>query len=99
MSRHPYEPEPRLPERPDFDTDQANCAKSFYNGYQIDPEIWFTNALATQAVKICRTCPIINQCAEYALKNQMEYGVWGGLTEQNRKDLRKRPRRNPNKEG
>jgi WhiB family redox-sensing transcriptional regulator len=93
MSRNPYEPTPLVPDRPDFDTTEANCAKTFYQGNLIDPEIWFTNALQHQAVKICRTCPLVSACAEYALKHQIEYGVWGGLTEQNRKDLRKRPRK------
>jgi len=39
------------------------------------------------AVKICQECPIINECLEYAIKNN-EIGVWGGTTEKQRKRLR-----------
>lgn len=47
---------------------------------------WFPNAGESakreRAVRICRhECPVIAQCAEYALRTQPPFGVWGGLTQ------------------
>ena len=37
-------------------------------------------------------------CADYALKNEIEHGVWGGLTERDRKAIRKnRAKQKPRK--
>lgn len=36
------------------------------------------------AVAICTTCPVIEQCREHALRSRETYGVWGGLTEDER---------------
>ena len=44
---------------------------------------------SAQAAVICRHCPVMQQCAADALDNQVEYGVWGGLTERQRRALLK----------
>lgn len=33
---------------------------------------------AENARKVCQTCPVIDQCGEYALDNGERFGVWGG---------------------
>ncbi len=40
---------------------------------------------ARGALQICRTCPVREPCLEYAISNEMDYGVWGGLTERQRR--------------
>lgn len=42
------------------------------------------------AKKLCGTCPIQLQCAQYAIEANEEFGVWGGLSTLDRKNLRKR---------
>jgi WhiB family redox-sensing transcriptional regulator len=42
------------------------------------------------AVAICNTCPVIAQCREHALRVPEMYGVWGGLTEEQRYMILKR---------
>ena len=37
-----------------------------------------------QAKQICASCPVMQQCREHALKVREPYGVWGGLTEDER---------------
>jgi hypothetical protein len=37
----------------------------------------------------CRHCPVVAECLAYALGNQMEFGVWGGMTERQRRVLLK----------
>lgn len=41
------------------------------------------------AKKMCQQCPITNDCLEYAIAAKEEWGVWGGMTYQERKRLRK----------
>jgi WhiB family redox-sensing transcriptional regulator len=41
---------------------------------------------------VCGACPVRAECLAEALDNEIEWGVWGGLTERERRALlRKRP--------
>jgi len=69
--------------------DQAACQS-------VDPELFFPAGQDTPsqdgvnaAVRVCRGCPVRLQCLEFALETRLEYGVWGGLTEQERRSLRR----------
>lgn len=57
----------------------------------IDPDTLFVQGkdqrLAKQA---CRGCPVIAECLADALDNRTEFGVWGGMTERERRALLKR---------
>lgn len=39
------------------------------------------------AKSVCARCPVLLQCREHALASREPYGVWGGLSEQEREDL------------
>jgi WhiB family transcriptional regulator, redox-sensing transcriptional regulator len=55
-----------------------------------DPdELFVQGAAQRRAAVICRHCPVMKQCAADALDNQVEYGVWGGMTERQRRELLK----------
>ena len=41
----------------------------------------------TQAKAVCRACPAIVECREHALRVREPYGVWGGLSEEERAAL------------
>jgi WhiB family redox-sensing transcriptional regulator len=45
-----------------------------------------------EAKKICKECPVIVFCREYALSKKERYGVWGGLGEKERDVLFKKRR-------
>lgn len=56
-----------------------------------DPEELFVRGAAQRkAAVICRHCPVAVECLADALDNEMEFGVWGGMTERQRRALRKR---------
>jgi WhiB family redox-sensing transcriptional regulator len=61
-----------------------------------DPEIFFpisdkdTDLGMRQqrtAKQICGSCPVHRECLAFALKTQQAYGVWGGLSETERRSL------------
>jgi WhiB family redox-sensing transcriptional regulator len=67
-----------------------------------DPELFFTNgqpgttpmakliALQIAAAKeVCQSCAARSACLRWALETRQEYGVWGGLSEQERRRLRR----------
>lgn len=58
-----------------------------------DPDALFVRgAEQRRAAAICRHCPVIMECRADALDNRVEFGVWGGLTERQRRALlRKNP--------
>uniref|UniRef100_UPI001295A997 WhiB family transcriptional regulator n=1 Tax=Actinomadura macrotermitis TaxID=2585200 RepID=UPI001295A997 len=58
-----------------------------------DPDALFVQGAAQNRAKlICRGCPVRAECLADALDNRIEFGVWGGMTEQERRALlRRRP--------
>lgn len=59
---------------------------------QTDPEAFFPEkgGSTRDAKKICTSCEVRTQCLEYALENDERFGIWGGLSERERRKLRKR---------
>jgi WhiB family transcriptional regulator, redox-sensing transcriptional regulator len=53
----------------------------------LDPEIFFpaTDEEADEAKAICAVCPVRQMCLEHALAAREREGVWGGLTERERR--------------
>jgi WhiB family redox-sensing transcriptional regulator len=43
-----------------------------------------------RAVAICSVCNALDQCLNFALQTNQEFGVWGGYAEDDRRRLRKR---------
>lgn len=50
-----------------------------------------TDGQIAAAKAVCRRCPVRGTCLETALRNGERHGVWGGLTEQERRRLTRRP--------
>jgi WhiB family redox-sensing transcriptional regulator len=52
---------------------------------EVDGELWFPdiggkNGDVLMAKKFCEECPVKNECLQFALVNNEQYGIWGGLT-------------------
>ncbi|MBB6174177.1 WhiB family redox-sensing transcriptional regulator [Nocardiopsis mwathae] len=60
---------------------------------ETDPDALFVQGAAQNRAKlICRGCPVRAECLADALDNRIEFGVWGGMTERERRALlRRRP--------
>jgi WhiB family redox-sensing transcriptional regulator len=58
-----------------------------------DPDTLFVQGAAQNRAKaVCMGCPVRTECLADALDNRTEFGVWGGMTERERRALlRKRP--------
>lgn len=53
-----------------------------------DVSIWYVPD-RKQAKEICGGCPVLMECAVYSSFHKVEHGVWGGLSELGRENLRK----------
>ena len=65
--------------------ERALCAET-------DPEAFFPEkgGSTREAKKICTGCEVKAECLEYALANDERFGIWGGLSERERRKLKKR---------
>ena len=59
---------------------------------QTDPEAFFPEkgGSTREAKRVCQTCDVKAECLEYALANDERFGIWGGLSERERRKLRRR---------
>jgi WhiB family redox-sensing transcriptional regulator len=69
--------------------DRARCLDE-------DPDLFFpigsTGPAVVQAARakqVCRQCPVIQDCLDWALSNYQDSGVWGGTTEEERRAMRR----------
>lgn len=65
---------------------KGRCAKA-------DPDALFVQGKEQRLAKVvCRGCPVVAECLADALDNRTPFGVWGGMTERERRALlRTRP--------
>jgi WhiB family transcriptional regulator, redox-sensing transcriptional regulator len=64
--------------------DRALCA-------QTDPEAFFPEkgGSTREAKRVCRSCDVRTECLEYALQHDERFGIWGGLSERERRRLKR----------
>src|SRR3954447_12538226 len=64
--------------------DYANCLG-------VDPELFFPErgASTREAKEVCRGCVVRDDCLEYALANGEKFGIWGGMSERERRRIRR----------
>ena len=64
--------------------EQALCA-------QTEPEAFFPEkgGSTREAKRICQACAVRDECLEYALLNDERFGIWGGLSERERRRLKR----------
>jgi WhiB family transcriptional regulator, redox-sensing transcriptional regulator len=64
-----------------------------------DPELFFPVSdvgpgaeQVARAKSVCASCPVRAECLDYAVDNGLEYGIFGGTTERERRNLARRHR-------
>jgi WhiB family transcriptional regulator, redox-sensing transcriptional regulator len=79
-----FEPKPLPAPTTDQWQDRALCA-------QTDPEAFFPEkgGSTREAKKICLGCEVRHECLEYALAHDERFGIWGGLSERERRRLKR----------
>jgi WhiB family redox-sensing transcriptional regulator len=58
---------------------------------QTDPEAFFPEkgGSTREAKRVCLSCEVQSDCLEYALENDERFGIWGGLSERERRRLKR----------
>ncbi len=64
--------------------DLANCLG-------VDPDLFFPErgASTREAKDVCRGCVVREDCLEFALRNGEKFGIWGGMSERERRRIRR----------
>lgn len=64
--------------------DLANCLG-------VDPDLFFPErgASTREAKEVCKGCVVRGDCLEFALANGEKFGIWGGLSERERRRIRR----------
>jgi WhiB family transcriptional regulator, redox-sensing transcriptional regulator len=59
---------------------------------QTDPESFFPEkgGSTREAKRVCLSCEVRSECLDYALSHDERFGIWGGLSERERRRLKKR---------
>lgn len=63
---------------------QANCMG-------VDPELFFPErgSSTREAKEVCRGCVVRVECLEFAIANGEKFGIWGGMSERERRKVRR----------
>ncbi|SEH90854.1 transcription factor WhiB [Mycolicibacterium rutilum] len=80
----PIDVAPALTPEDDLWQERALCA-------QTDPEAFFPEkgGSTREAKRICQGCEVRDACLEYALAHDERFGIWGGLSERERRRLKR----------
>ena len=64
--------------------EMANCLG-------VDPDLFFPErgASTREAKEVCKGCVVRDHCLEYALANGEKFGIWGGMSERERRRIRR----------
>ena len=62
---------------------------------QTDPDIFFPEkgGSTTPATSVCAACDVQAQCLEYAITHDIRHGIWGGMSDNDRRRLSRERRR------
>ena len=65
--------------------------QDFANCLGVDPDLFFPErgASTREAKEVCRGCVVRDDCLEYALANGEKFGIWGGMSERERRRIRR----------
>jgi WhiB family redox-sensing transcriptional regulator len=73
------------------DTSEQPGWQEYANCLGVDPDLFFPErgASTREAKEVCRGCVVRDDCLEFALVNGEKFGIWGGMSERERRRLRR----------
>ena len=73
----------------DAEAGQIPCrqAPDLYFPDKIGDGMGYDSTHLKMAIRACKSCPVLNMCAEYAIKHKEIAGIWGGMSTSQRKAL------------
>ncbi|CAB5065842.1 unannotated protein [freshwater metagenome] len=73
------------------ETDEDKSWQMLSNCLGVDPDLFFPErgASTKDAKAVCQGCIVREDCLEYALTNREKFGIWGGLSERERRRIRR----------
>ena len=74
-----------------MDEEEDNGWQLAANCLGVDPDLFFPErgASTKEAKAVCQGCEVRADCLEYALANGEKFGIWGGLSERERRRIRR----------
>lgn len=66
------------------DPDRAACR------HHPDPDLWHEPGREHTAKALCRGCPVVDRCRDWAIATKQTWGVWGATDPEERRELRRR---------
>lgn len=80
----------RISTAPETDV-EVRSWQDFANCLGVDPDLFFPErgASTREAKEVCRGCVVREECLEYALGNGEKFGIWGGMSERERRRIRR----------
>ncbi len=76
--------------RPDVETTETSWQR-LANCLGVDPDLFFPErgASTREAKEVCRGCVVREDCLDHAVANGEKFGIWGGLSERERRRVRR----------
>jgi WhiB family redox-sensing transcriptional regulator len=73
------------------DEEAERSWQRYANCLGVDPDLFFPErgASTREAKEVCRGCVVRDDCLEYALRNGEKFGIWGGMSERERRRIRR----------
>ena len=73
------------------ETDEDKSWQMLSNCLGVDPDLFFPErgASTKDAKAVCQGCVVREDCLEYAVTNREKFGIWGGLSERERRRIRR----------
>ena len=71
--------------------DDGQAWQALANCLGVDPDLFFPErgASTREAKEVCRACVVREECLEYAIVNGEKFGIWGGMSERERRRVRR----------
>lgn len=77
--------------KPSETGEDGRAWQALANCLGVDPDLFFPErgASTREAKEVCRACVVREECLEYAIVNGEKFGIWGGMSERERRRVRR----------